>query len=77
MCFVDASGGQGPMAWGPIGPSGHMKASLNEPIRQQMHQNIESHVNSENLPARRVSKPSIFLTSQLLIFSTSFFYLDP
>jgi hypothetical protein len=30
-----------------------------------------------NTYAKRVSKPSIFLTSQLLIFSTSFFLSGP
>ena len=69
-----ARGPHGMDSGGPIGPTGHLKASLNEPIQQQMHQNIECHIIGENLPARRVSKPSIFLTSHLLNFSISFFF---
>jgi hypothetical protein len=42
------------------GSSGLLKASLNESQRQQMHQNVKCNVIGEKLPARRVSKPSIF-----------------
>jgi hypothetical protein len=53
------------MAWGTYWPFGPLKASLNEPNRQQMHQNFECHVIGENLSARRVSKPSIFFLTFL------------
>jgi hypothetical protein len=48
-----------------LGPSGLLKASLTEPNRQQMQQNVECYVIRKKLSAHRVSKPSIFL----LIFS--------
>jgi hypothetical protein len=57
-----------------LGPSGLLKASLNEPKWQQMLQSIECHVIGEMLSARQVSKPSNFLTSYLLNF---FFSLAP
>jgi hypothetical protein len=60
---------------GLLGPSGLLKASLNEPKRQQMQQSIECHVIGEMLSAHRVSKPSNLLTSYLLNFFL--FSLDP
>jgi hypothetical protein len=54
-----------------LGPSGLLKASLNEPKQQQMHQSIKCYVIGEMLSAQRVSKPSNFLASYLLNFSSS------
>jgi hypothetical protein len=51
-----------------LGPSGLLKAYLNEPKRQQMKQNIGSHVICEMLSAHWISKPSNFLTLYLLNF---------
>jgi hypothetical protein len=48
-----------PWHGGPIGPSGHLKASLNEPDMQEKQQNIECYVTGEKLSVHRVSKPSI------------------
>jgi len=38
----------------PIGTSGHLKASLNEPNRQEMHQNVECYILHWNLYAKGV-----------------------
>jgi len=46
-----------------LGPSGLLKASLNEPKRQEMRQSIECNVIGEMLSAHWVSKPSNFSTS--------------
>ncbi len=55
---------RGPHGMGDLlGPSGLLKASLNEPKRQQMQQSIECHVIGKMLSAHWVSKPSNFLTS--------------
>jgi ligand-binding sensor domain-containing protein/AraC-like DNA-binding protein len=67
---------RGPHGMGDLlGPSGLLKASLNEPKWQQMQQSIECHVNGEILSAHRVSKPSNsflkFLPSHLLPFYPS------
>jgi hypothetical protein len=48
-----------------LGPSGLLKASLNESHRQQMQQNIECHVIGKILLTNRVSKPSIFFLTIL------------
>jgi hypothetical protein len=53
---------------GRLGPSGLLKASLNESNRQQIHQNVKCYIIHWNLYTKRVSKPSIFLTSYLLNF---------
>jgi hypothetical protein len=63
------------------GPSGLLKASLNEPKQQQMQQNMEFHMIGKMLSAHRVSKPSIsflnFLTSYLLPFYPSNLHSSP
>jgi hypothetical protein len=51
------------MAWGPIGPSGHLKASLNKSNRQKMHQSVECYIIYWNSYTKWVSKPSTFLTN--------------
>jgi hypothetical protein len=51
------------MAWGTYWPSGPLKASLTEPMRQEMQQNAGCHIICEKLLTQRVSKPSFaFLT---------------
>jgi hypothetical protein len=60
---------RGPHGMGDqLGPSGLLKASLNESNRQQMYQNLKCYIIHWNLYTKRVSKPSIFLTSDLLNF---------
>jgi hypothetical protein len=72
---------RGPHGMGDrLGPSGLLKASLNESNRQQIHQNVKCYIIHWNLYTKRVSKPSIFLTSYLLNFLSSqllSFPLDP
>jgi len=72
---------RGPHGMGDrLGPSGLLKASLNESNRQQIHQNAKCYIIHWNLYTKRVSKPSIFLTSYLLNFLSSqllSFSLDP
>ena len=46
------------MAWGTDWPYGPLKASLNEPNRQQMHKNVISYIIDWNLHLKWVSKPS-------------------
>ena len=63
---------RGPHGMGDLlGPSGLLKASLNEQYRQQLHQNVDSYIMHYNSLANRVSKPSTFLSSQLLSFHPS------
>jgi hypothetical protein len=54
------------MAWETYRPFGPLKASLTEPVRQQMHQDIGCYLNGEKLPANWVSKPSIAFNQKLL-----------
>jgi hypothetical protein len=60
-----------------LGASGLLKASLNESHRQKLQPSSKGYVIYWNSHEKRVSKPSIFLISHLLIFSTSFFSPGP
>ncbi|MGD2091055.1 MAG: transglycosylase domain-containing protein [Candidatus Aminicenantes bacterium] len=72
VCLPSAT--RGPHGMGDLlGPSVLLKASLKKSGRQKMQQNAECHVIGEKLSIKRVSKPSIFLTSHLLTFYPSFF----
>ena len=68
-----ASGGQGPHGMGDLlRPSAIEKASLNEPVRQEMQQSVESYIMHYNSYSNRVSKPLAsfltFLPSHYLTF---------
>ena len=56
-----------------VGPSGLLKASLNEQKLQKMQHDVEYYIIHWNLYTKRVSKPSIFSTSHLLPFHPLFF----
>jgi hypothetical protein len=63
---------RGPHGMGdPLGPSGLLKASLNESNRQQMHQNVKLYNSLEFVYKMGIEAFNLlnFLSSQLLFFS--------